>query len=121
MAKIKKVILTLKEKINELEEKLKEYQNQMKELKKKISEQNKIINHLSKLEDMGDINRDTKDGFIFYYSHRQNYFKELFDMEYSTQNLEIAYRIQQGSFKRNRGINKIPCEMSQIIKKEIAA
>lgn len=89
------------------------------ELKKRILIQKKIIDHLSKLEDMGSIERDTRSGFMFYYAHRQMHFKDLFGMAYSPQNAELAYQAQESTFRKNRGINKYPCDIRPEISEEL--
>jgi hypothetical protein len=102
-----------------IEDKISDLSKENAELKKRVSIQKKIIDHLSKLEDMGSIERDTRSGFMFYYAHRQAHFRDLFGMAYSPKNAELTYNAQAAIFRKNRGINKYPCDIRPQISREL--
>ena len=102
-----------------VEKTIKEYQAENKKLLQRVSDQNQIIHHLSKLEDLGGIDRDTRSGFKLYYAHRQKAFLDMFGMKYSKVNVEKAYDNTQDTARRNKGINPIPCDMAERIKNEM--
>ncbi len=112
-------MIKIKEQVKELTKKNKERTKENVELKKRISIQKKIIDHLSKLEDMGSIERDTRSGFMFYYVHRQEHFRILFGMAYNPKNAELAYNAQEAIFRKNSGINKYPCDIRPQISREL--
>ncbi|MFZ4436794.1 MAG: hypothetical protein ACOYOS_00040 [Syntrophales bacterium] len=105
--------------MDDIEGKVGELSKENAELKKRVSMQNKIISHLSKLEDMGSIERDTRSGFMFYYAHRQAHFKNLYGMPYNPKNAELVYNAQEAIFRKNRGMNKYPCDIRVQISREL--